>query len=115
MNSYAKRQRGVNTCPKTPTVRLVTKRPSRWVNKLRLIGRIDEKNFLIFKFSDEHPEKVRKCLRMAKTKAQRQSIEKAVEQIAMFTTSILISVKTRQGARRGYKGLQDALAYCSLL
>ena len=46
--SYPKIQRRVNTCPKTPTVRLVTKRPSRWVNKLRLIGRIDEKNFLIF-------------------------------------------------------------------
>ena len=35
----------------SPTVRLVTKRPSRWVNKLRLIGKIDEKNFLILKFS----------------------------------------------------------------
>ena len=43
------RQRGISTCPKTPTVRLATKRPSRWVNKLRLIGRIDEKNFLVLR------------------------------------------------------------------
>ena len=111
MNTYSKRlvtktkTKETNTCPKTPTVRLLTKRPSRWVNKLRLIGRIDEKNFLIFKFSlsNEHQEAEKEdvCLRMPKTKAQRQIIEKAVEQRATSTTSILISATTV----RGYEGI----------
>ena len=113
INSYPKRQRRMNTCPKTPTVRLVTKRPSRWVNKLRLIGRIDEKNFLIWNSVSamRWDERVRKCLRMAKTKAQRQSMMKAVQQTATSTTSILILIsanKGLQGATRGYKGLQGA-------
>ena len=111
MNTYSKRlvtktkTKETNTCPKTPTVRLLTKRPSRWVNKLRLIGRIDEKNFLISKFSlsNEHQEAEKEdvCLRMPKTKAQRQIIEKAVEQRATSTTSILISATTV----RGYEGI----------
>ena len=79
---------------------------------MRLIGRIDEKNFLILKISlsNEHYKWVRKCLRMPKTKAQRQSIAKAVQQTATFTTSILLNLQ------KGYKelnpGLQDA---CSIL
>ena len=48
---------------------------------------------------------------MAKTKAQRQSMMKAVQQTATSTTSILILIsanKGLQGATRGYKGLQGA-------
>ena len=66
---------------------------------MRLIGRIDEKNFLILKISlsNEHYKWVRKCLRMPKTKAQMQIIENAMEQQATFTTSILISATTIRG------------------
>ena len=85
---------------------------------MRLIGRIDEKNFLILKFSlsiephEKGSENEEVCLRMAKTKAQRQSMVKAVQQTATFTTSILISASC-------YKSLQKptssiALYYISL-
>ena len=69
---------------------------------------------MILKLSlgNEHHEKVRKCLRMAKTKAQRQSMVKAVQQTATSTTSIriliisVISVRCYKALTRGYKRLQ---------
>ena len=66
---------------------------------------------MILKLSlgNEHHEKVRKCLRMAKTKAQRQSMVKAVQQTATSTTSIrilIISVRCYKALTRGYKRLQ---------
>ena len=100
----------MNTCPKTPTVRLVTKRPSRWVNKLRLIGKIDEKNFLILKFSlsNEMRRESEKVPENGKDQGAKTKHDESCAANSNIHHLHPDSDICKQGFTRGYKRLQGS-------